>query len=144
MDYFLIERTQYLTTSTRWWTGNLVRGAKKVAHQFSAQTVFKHKEDPRKKIKGWFPHFFVTITNDQATYLLLGNLLQFLDNIFDKIMHWEKNSTSIKLASLKSWRMHQLLKRQELLVNFTPRRSPRCSRRRRIFTKALKVSSFPD
>ena len=52
--------------------------------------------------------------------------------------------TSIKLASLKSWRMHQLLKRQELLVNFTPRRSARCSRRRRIFTKALKVSSFPD
>ena len=57
------------------------------------------------KDKGLISPIFFTITDYQATYLLIGNILQFLDNIFDKIMHWGKNifsrGTSIKLASLK-------------------------------------------
>ena len=42
------------------------------------------------KDKGLISPIFFTITDYQATYLLLGNILQFLYNIFDKIMHWEK------------------------------------------------------
>ena len=42
------------------------------------------------KDKGLISPIFFIITDYQATYLLLGNILQFLYNIFDKIMHWEK------------------------------------------------------